>query len=115
MDGEGSLRDIYINTGYALTPMILFNLAAIPLSHIFVLQEGLYLTALHSIGTVWTLLLIFTGILVAQQYTFLKNVVTCVLSVLGMAVLLFIALLCVSMYSQVIQFFQILFFELVKR
>lgn len=115
MNGEGTLKDVFTNTGYALLPLIVFNFLSAPLSYMLIQDEGMYLTLLHSLGVIWTLLLIFIGILVAQQYTFLKNAATCALSVAGMAILIFVALLCITMYTQIVQFVQVLFFELFKR
>ena len=115
MDGEGTLKDIYTNVGYALVPLILFNIISVPLSYALVQGEGMYLTTLQSIGMIWTLLLIFSGVLVAQQYGFFKNIVTCLFSIIGMAIIIFVALLCITMYNQIFQFISVIFFELFKR
>jgi len=115
MDGEGSMKDIYTNVGYALVPMIMMNLISVPLSYVLVQAEGMYLTTLASIGTIWTLALIFCGVLTAQQYGFIKNIITCLLSIVGMAIIILVALLCINMYSQIFQFIGVIFFELFKR
>ena len=106
---------IYTNVGYALVPLILFNIISVPLSYALVQGEGMYLTTLQSIGMIWTLLLIFSGVLVAQQYGFFKNIVTCLFSIIGMAIIIFVALLCITMYNQIFQFISVIFFELFKR
>ena len=111
MDGEGSMKDVAIATGYALTPLILVNLPVLLVSNLMTLEETEFLSVLQSVGVVWTGFLIFVSVVVTHQYTIPKALVTIVLSIAGMAVLLFVALLFVSLLQQMVTFFVQLYTE----
>ncbi len=112
MDGEGGMKDMIIATGYALLPLIFVNLLYIGFSWALVEEEGHYILLLDGIGTLWTLLWVFFGMMVTQQYAFGKSVATAVLSIVGMGLILFVLLLLFYLAQQVYTFVFDLFTEI---
>ncbi len=100
-DGEGSAKDILIATGYSLVPLPLLMIPATLLTHILSSSESGIITLLTSIGWVWVGLLIFFGIMVTHDYSMLKNLLTCVGTIVGMAFIMFLCILFATLVSDV--------------
>lgn len=103
-DGEGSFRDIFIATSYALIPMVLFTIPLTIASHFVLVAELEVISFLYGLSYVWTGFLIFFGSMVTHDYTFGKNVLVCLGSIVGIAFILFLALLFVSLINRIIGF-----------
>lgn len=104
MDGEGGMRDIFIAMGYSLLPMILIRLPMVLLSLTFTQEEGTFYYVLDVFSYLWTGFLVFFGTMITHQYSFKKTVLTCLCTVLGMAIILFIGLLFFNVIQQMITF-----------
>ena len=104
MDGEGSMTDMVKATGYALTPLFFTNLICMILSLVLLRQEGHYLLLIDGIGLIWAVLWTFLAMMITQQYSFGKSVATAVLTVVGMALILFVLLLLFYLVQQVYTF-----------
>lgn len=100
-DGEGSVKDIVIATGYSLIPLILMTVPATLLTHILSSSESGIITLINSLGFVWAGLLLFFGIMITQDYSFTKNIVTLVVTVAGMAFIMFIIILFATLVSDI--------------
>lgn len=114
MDGKGDLKSIYTAVGYSLLPMILLRAAIIPLSYIITFDELMYITFIITLSMIWTLFLIFAGVMVTQQYTLAKNVATLFLSVAGMAIIVFILLLFLTTFYKIRDFIKVLVIEFTR-
>ena len=112
MDGEGKMKDIFIAMGYAVLPMILIRLPLIAVSLGITAEEGTFYYVLSYLSYIWTGLLVFFGTMITHQYSFKKTVLTCVLTVLGMAIIMFIGLLFFSVIQQMITFFTTIYKEI---
>lgn len=104
MDGEGSYKDICMATAYAMVPYILLQLPAILLSNILSGREEAVYSLLISLSYLWTGFLLFFGMMVTHQYTLLKTIITAVLTLLGMAIIIFIGLLFMNLLNQMVGF-----------
>ncbi len=112
MDGEGKMRDIFIATGYALVPIILIRLPMILLSLGITSQEGTFYYVLGAVSYIWTGFLIFFGTMVTHQYSFGKTVLTCICTIVGMGIIMFIGLLFFNVIQQMITFATTIYKEL---
>lgn len=115
MDGKGSYRDIMKAAAYAMTPWILLSGLAIGLSGVFTLQEGTFYYIVQNLGYLWSAGLLFFGMMVTHEYSFWKNFACCIMTLIGMAVIVFIILLFFSVIQQAAAFFMILYRELSLR
>ena len=112
MDGEGNMKDIFIEMGYALLPMILIRLPMIALSLGITAEEGTFYYVLNSVSYIWTGILVFFGTMVTHQYSFKKTVLTCICTVVGLGIIMFIGLLFFSVIQQMITFFTTIYKEI---
>ncbi len=115
MSGEGSMKDIFIALCYGLIPLIVLLIPSTLLSHIFSLDEQPFLTFFQSVAYLWMGLLVVFGSMVIQDYTFSKNLLTVILSVLGMAAIMFLVLLLFSLTGKLWGFIETIFQEIAYR
>ncbi len=100
-DGEGSIKDIVITTGYSLVPLTLFTIPSTLLTHILSSSESGIITLVSALGFVWTGLLLFFGIMVTQDYSFGKNILTIIVTIVGMCFIMFIVILFITLVSDI--------------
>ncbi|MDD6799196.1 MAG: YIP1 family protein [Firmicutes bacterium] len=103
-EGEGSFKDVFIATAYSLMPLPLFIIPSTIITHILTQSETTVYTTLNSIGWVWVGLLLFFGMMVTHDYTLFKNVITCVGTIVGMAVIMFLGLLFSNIVTKMVGF-----------
>ena len=100
-DGEGSIKDIVVATGYSLIPLIFMTVPATLLTHILSSSESGIITLVSALGFVWTGLLLVLGIMITQDYSFMKNILTIIVTIVGMAFIMFIVILFVTLVSDI--------------
>lgn len=115
MDGKGKMKDIYIYTCYALTPIaVLFPLVT-AVSYFLYIGSAAFLTILIYMIIVWVGFLIIAGTVSTHDYSFGKAILTIILTVVGMMIIAFLALLIFSIAQEAVQFFKLLFNEISSR
>ena len=114
-DGKGSIKDIYIMSCYSMFPLIFTNIITTVMSNGMTLAEGDFISFISTIGFVWMVGLMFVGSMVVQDYRFNKNLGMIVASIVGMAVVLFLALLFVTVGQKMVDFFIALYEEITFR
>jgi prepilin signal peptidase PulO-like enzyme (type II secretory pathway) len=70
---------------------------------------------LESFAFIWVGLLIFTGTMVTHDYSLLKNILTCLGTIVGMVFIMFLALLFTTLLTNVIGFITALVTEIMYR
>lgn len=114
-DGEGTMRDIWIATAYSLTPWILLGGIGILVSNVLSLDESMVYTTLGVIGTGWSLLLVFLGMMIVHQYTVKKTIASVIFALLTILAVCFLLLLFFSIAQQMIGFVSSIVQELTYR
>ncbi len=104
-DGKGTAAQVLTTTCYALLPLLLMTLPQIALSHVLTLGESSYMTLFSTVGIVWTGAVLFAGVLTTHQYTFGKAAATVLLTLVGMAVIVFLTLMFFNLLEPMITFF----------
>lgn len=115
MDGKGKMKDIFIATCYSLMPMILLGFPATILSNFVTANELQFVDFMNSFGLYWTVFLIFFGILTTNEYTLTKNVVTSILSLVGMGFIAFIGVLFINVLNEMWEFGSTIVSEIIYR
>ncbi len=115
LNGEGSFRQIWVITNYALLPRIVFTPFVVALSNVICIDEMMFYVMANSLLTIWVLLAILIGLLIIHQFTLFKTIASSVLTVLLILFFLFIALLFVSIAQQFIMFIQTIASEMMLR
>ena len=105
LDGEGTMKNIAIYSSYALIPYIVQIFVQVILSHVLVRAEGVFFDTVYYVGIIWTVLLLFNAVKAVHQYTFTKTIVAIVLTLCAMLIILFLAVLFLSLFQKVYVFF----------
>jgi hypothetical protein len=92
-EGEGSLRDIVISIGYSLLPLPLTMIPTTLASNYIVDTEVTMIKLIVVLGFIWAGFLLFFGTMVTHDYTMPKNIVTTAGTIIGMAFIMFLAIL----------------------
>ena len=101
-DGEGSLKDIFIASSYALFPVPAFVVISTILTNVLVGDEGQITTLLITLAFIWMGFLLVLGMQVTHDYSMGKNILTVIMTIVGMVFIMFIALLFISLNSKMI-------------
>lgn len=114
-DGKGTLKDIYIATAYALFPVILINVPLTIWSRYMTLEQGAFFTFFRALSFIWAGWLVFSGNMVTHDFEGGKTLGMSLLTIAGMGVVIFIALLYASVIEQFVGFMKDVRTELVFR
>lgn len=97
LEGEGTFKDIFMMVCYSLTPMIFMRVVTTLLTNFMSLDEKIYVTVLSSIATIWVIWLLFIGVMQIHNYSMARTVSSAVLTIVAMAIIIFLALLFLDM------------------
>ncbi len=103
-DGEGSIKDIFVATCYSLVPLILFMIPATAITNILTLSEASIYNMLLSVGWAWVFMLVFFGTMVTHDYSLMRNLLTIVGTVVGMAFIMFCGVLFSTLLVKMVSF-----------
>ena len=115
LDGEGTMKNICIYSSYALIPYIVSSYIEVLLTHILVQDEGVFFAVVYYIGLIWSGLLLFNAVRAVHQYSLTKTVAAILLTLFAMLVILFLAVLFLSLFQKVYVFFYSLYTEILYR
>lgn len=100
MKGEATFRQTVVVNGYAMVPFILFKLPVQLLSNVLTLQESIVYDLLQGGIWAWALLLMFLGLMYAQNYNLKESLGMSAVSLFTMACIwVFGILLFIVMYQ----------------
>lgn len=103
-EGEGSIRDIFVSTSYSLVPLILLMIPATALTNVLTANQSSIYNMLISIGWIWVFMLLFFGTMVTHDYPLMKNLLTMIGSVVGMAFIMFCGVLFSTLIVKMVSF-----------
>ena len=115
MDGKGTFRQLYIASGYMLTPLILIKLPVALISNLLTQAEGVYVTLLSTISILWVAMLVFAALSCTHEYTASKTVGTIALTAVAMVIICFICVLFFSLFTELVGFVYTIMEELQYR
>lgn len=110
IEGKGRLIDIFGVTVYSLLPFIVSLLVCVLLSNGMTLEEEAFLLFIRVLGMTWSGVLLFTGFM-STTVQFFQNRAFLPLTVAGIAVMIFLAILFVGLMQQVVSFIQSIWSE----
>ncbi len=114
-DGEGSFKDIFVATSYALIPIPILIIPSVLISNFSIASESTIINLLVSIAFVWAGLLIFFGTMVTHDYTFGKNIITSLGTIVGMGIIMFIGILFSTLLAKIVSFISSIITEISYR
>ena len=110
-DGKGRFKDIYIGMCYALVPYILIQLPMILVSNILTYEEGSLYTVMLTISVIWSVFLVFVGLMEIHDYGPGKTFIFIIVTIVGACVIIFLVLVFFSLLSDAFGFFVSLYRE----
>ncbi len=104
LNGKGTFKEIYCAIAYALTPYILSIGISAALSNVLTGSEGVFLTLITAVGTIWSIGIVAFALTTLHEYSFGKMIGSVILTFLAMAVIGFLMALFYTLMLQVWQF-----------
>lgn len=114
-DGKGTIRDIYMALGYALTPYVLVQLPLIFVSNGMTADEGSFLGVISTFSYIWIGILIYSAVMQIHDFSPGKAVLVIFATIIGMLLIVFVLLLFFSLISDAVAYFVSLFKEVAFR
>ena len=115
MNGNGSIKDIYISLMYAVTPIILVNIPLTLLTHVLTLEEGSFITLFSTVSIIWSLFLLLVGNMSIHEYSMMQSIATVILSAAGIIGIAVLLLLVFNLMQEVWLWIVSIFNELIMR
>jgi len=115
MEGKGTLKDIYIATCYALTPIFIFYIPLVAISRYLTLDESSFYHMFLSLPVIWSMALVFSGTMITHSYTVSKNLLTTIFTIVGIGIVIFVALLFFNVLAHLGGFIETIYFEINMR
>lgn len=115
MFGEGTAKQIFIGSAYMLLPLIMTNLVLVLLTNLVSLELQPFLTMLQILAYLWSGILLYIFIFQVHQFSFRQTFINIGLTVGGMIVIAFIAVLIFSLIQQIYVFVYTIFNEVMFR
>lgn len=112
LDGEGSIKYIVVSSAYAIFPLAIVNIPICLLTNFLALDESVFITTLTYIGFTWSAILVFSAMMVINNYSFLRNIVNTLLSIITMIIIAFIIFLFINLVGRVVGFLTNIYTEL---
>lgn len=104
MNGERNFRMIFMAVTYSFVPYILITPVMILLSHILSREDSSLFGSINNGMWIWIAVLIFTGIIYMNNYTFGKALRITFLSIIGVVLIWGIAIMMAAMSVQLFDF-----------
>ncbi len=114
-DGEGTMKNIFINSAYALIPFVAGYLIGTVMSHFLIKDEYIFIQSVEIIGTCWSFVLLISGIKAVHQFSFGKTIALMLLTLVAMVAILFLLVLLLTLFQQVLIFIMSIYTELSYR
>ena len=114
-DGEGTMKNIFCVSAYALMPYLFSEVIVIIASNFLLRTEGGFISFFRYLGIVWSVVLMISGMKTVHQYSIPKTLVAIIFTVVAMAIILFLAVLLLTLFQQVFVFVYSVYTELMYR
>lgn len=114
-NGEGTMKNICVNTAYALVPFIIGKVVNIILSNCLTRDESMFLNFVSYVTIGYSALLLISGMKTVHQYNFWQTILSMIFTVIAMVIIIILAVLLVSLFQQVYLFVYSIYTELLYR
>lgn len=115
LDTEGKLREIIIVSTHALVPYIIGNLIITIASNFVTLDMAPFMNIFMTVCILWSVMVLVVGLFTINQVSFSGTFGIIMLTLFGMAVIVFLGVLAYSLFRQLYIFAHTLFSEIMFR
>ena len=109
------LGDVYKRQAYSLVPYIVCTFIAVIFSNVLVQDESIWITAIQYLGIGWSVILMVQAMRAVHQYSFGKTLASIIGTIIAMLLILFLAILLLSLFQQVYVFGYSVYTEIMYR
>ena len=113
IEGKGKLIDIVCMLSYSLLPYVVSIFVYVLFSNMLCLDEAAFLNVITIIGIAWSGILIYVGFMTIHEFSFKKTALSIIMTVIGIAIIIFLAILFVGLVEQVVSFVKAVYSEAV--
>lgn len=103
-DGEGTFKDVFVATSYALLPLPLIIIPTTIVSNFLTLDESALVSLFNGLAFLWVGILIFFGMMVTHDYSLGKSFLTALGTIVGMVFIMFIVVLFSTLVNKMVSF-----------
>lgn len=103
--GEGSLKNVYVMTGYALSPYILFTPISFVLSYVLTLNEGFLITLIQTLTIGYTAVTLYLGIKETHNYRIPETIKNILLTLFFLVMAIVVFAILYLLWGQLYEFF----------
>lgn len=114
-EGKGKYKQIFVVTGYAVLPLILYNFISTLLSHVITSSSQVFLSGLYIVAVILTGIILIIGTMVIEEFSFPKFIITALLTLFAMILIIFIIFMICMLLSQLWQFVTSIAMEVIYR
>lgn len=114
-DGKGTLKEIYCSLSYVLIPMVVADIINLVLSHILIMEEGVFISWIDMASCIYSLVLLFIVVSTIHEYNLSKTIRNVLLTVLGILFIVFLVFLAIVLLENAMNIFSIIYNELALR
>lgn len=112
MSGNGRVSEIITVACYSLIPLIINQIIQIIFTNVLLPDEATFLTIISGVAYILFFFMLASGSMIIHEYGFGKFVGTSVVTVLGMAVVVFLIFLIVMLFQQLLGFVSTVIMEI---
>lgn len=103
-DGKGNSKKIWIVLMYSLQPFIISQFVAVGLSNVLKMDEGIFITYIVLVAEIYSVLLLIKGLETIHEYSFVKCIITILVTLVGIVLIAVLFILLMSLVQQIIAF-----------
>lgn len=115
IDGKGNMKEIYLTITYSLFPLILTRIISVVLTNFLTLEDQMFSQIALGLGAIWSVYLLFIGLVVIHEFSFAKNFLGIILTIISMCVIIFLILLFFNLIQQLLGFSESFINEIIYR
>lgn len=112
MSGNGKISEIITVICYSLIPLIINQVIQIVFTNVLLPDEATFLTIISAVAYLFFFVMLAMGTMVIHEYGFGKFIGTSIITVIGMAIIIFLIFLVVMLLQQLIGFISTVVMEI---
>ena len=112
MSGNGRITEIITVTCYSLIPLIINQIIQVIFTNVLLVDEAAFLSIISMVATILFVFMLATGTMIIHEYGFGKFVGTSVITVIGMAIIVFLIFMVVMLVQQLFGFISTIILEI---
>ncbi len=114
-DGEGTMKNIFCVSAYALVPYLITQVVCIIASNFLLRTESGFIFFFQYLGIAWSVVLMISAMKTVHQYSIPKTLVAMLFTIVAMVIILFLAVLLLTLFQNVFVFGYSIYTELMYR